>query len=152
MLAIDWSTINAGALAALGDAATGPRVRAAALDTWDSIRQQTERTAHAVYDWIGELVGEFVAVLELVQIVYEVPVFMFATAQDERTCPECAPLDGLSSAEDGPGLPIPPLHGNCRCLILRAGSEYRIRWDYEWRWQWVEWWEFREELTGWEWW
>ena len=35
------------------------------------------------------------------------------TAEDERVCPECAPLDG-QWFEQGSG-PAPPLHDNCRC-------------------------------------
>jgi hypothetical protein len=35
------------------------------------------------------------------------------TAEDERVCPECGPLDGQVWPE-GEG-PIPPLHNHCRC-------------------------------------
>ncbi len=38
------------------------------------------------------------------------------TAHDERTCPECAPLDGrVFRIEDAPG---PPKHANCRCTVV----------------------------------
>lgn len=35
------------------------------------------------------------------------------TAEDERVCPICAPLDGL--VIDSRMDPWPPFHGNCRC-------------------------------------
>jgi len=38
------------------------------------------------------------------------------TAHDERTCPECAPLDGrVFRIENAPG---PPKHANCRCTVV----------------------------------
>ena len=38
------------------------------------------------------------------------------TAQDERTCPECAPLDGrVFRIDDAPG---PPKHPACRCSLV----------------------------------
>jgi hypothetical protein len=43
------------------------------------------------------------------------------TAGDERTCPECAPLDG-TLWRDGEG-PEPPLHPNCRCVRVTAFVE-----------------------------
>ena len=42
------------------------------------------------------------------------------TAEDERTCPTCAPLDGsILEFESGP---TPPLHANCRCTV----AAYRL--------------------------
>lgn len=42
------------------------------------------------------------------------------TAEDERTCPTCAPLNGrqvnLGSAFDG-AIRFPPAHTNCRCAL-----------------------------------
>lgn len=35
------------------------------------------------------------------------------TAEDERVCPECGPLDGLAWPQDEG--PQPPLHDRCRC-------------------------------------
>ncbi len=38
------------------------------------------------------------------------------TAQDERTCPECAPLDGrVFKIDEAPG---PPKHPACRCTVV----------------------------------
>jgi SPP1 gp7 family putative phage head morphogenesis protein len=47
------------------------------------------------------------------------------TASDERTCPECAPLEGTLWRE-GEG-PEPPLHGNCRCVRVTAFVEVGSR-------------------------
>lgn len=49
----------------------------------------------------------------------------WVTANDERTCPECAPLDGTLWRE-GEG-PEPPLHGNCRCVRVTAFVEVGSR-------------------------
>lgn len=38
---------------------------------------------------------------------------VWTTAEDEKVCPECAPLDG-KWYEQGHG-PQPPLHDHCRC-------------------------------------
>lgn len=43
------------------------------------------------------------------------------TAQDERTCPECEPMDGEETTVNGEfkgGISYPPLHPNCRCTII----------------------------------
>lgn len=47
------------------------------------------------------------------------------TANDERTCPECAPLEGTLWRE-GEG-PEPPLHVNCRCVRVVAFVEMGSR-------------------------
>lgn len=48
------------------------------------------------------------------------------TAQDEKTCPECAALDGqvadMGKAFGG-GVMFPPAHPNCRCAILPVLKE-----------------------------
>lgn len=48
------------------------------------------------------------------------------TAQDEKTCPECAALDGqvtvMGQSFDG-GVMFPPAHPNCRCAILPVLKE-----------------------------
>lgn len=49
----------------------------------------------------------------------------WVTAQDERVCPECGPLDGLVW-ESAVG-PTPPLHVNCRCQRIFAYVEWRLR-------------------------
>ena len=47
------------------------------------------------------------------------------TAEDERVCPECGPLDGLAWP-DGDG-PTPPLHNHCRCARELAFVELSSR-------------------------
>lgn len=44
----------------------------------------------------------------------------FVAVIDERTCPECADLDGTTYALDDPALDgvTPPLHFNCRCALV----------------------------------
>lgn len=47
------------------------------------------------------------------------------TAADERTCPQCAPLEGTLWREgDGPE---PPLHAHCRCVKVVAWVEVGMR-------------------------
>lgn len=42
--------------------------------------------------------------------------YLFHTHDDERVCPECAPLDG--DAINGAWFHLhPPLHTNCRCWL-----------------------------------
>ena len=49
----------------------------------------------------------------------------WVTANDERTCPECAPLDGATwPLDEGPQ---PPLHANCRCERVDAFVTYASR-------------------------
>ncbi len=47
---------------------------------------------------------------------YIIRYFEWDTAEDERVCPECAPLDG-QWFEEGKG-PVPPLHDHCRCKLV----------------------------------
>ena len=56
-----------------------------------------------------------------------IPTFWsrWVTANDERTCPECAPLDGAAwPIDDGPR---PPLHTHCRCERVAAFVSYESR-------------------------
>lgn len=47
------------------------------------------------------------------------------TAADERVCPECGPLDGMTwPADEGPA---PPLHNRCRCERGFAFVEWSSR-------------------------
>ena len=44
------------------------------------------------------------------------------TAEDERVCPECGPLDGIAwPIDEGPQ---PPLHNHCRCVRETAFVEW----------------------------
>jgi hypothetical protein len=47
------------------------------------------------------------------------------TAEDERVCPECGPLDG-QAWPSGEG-PEPPLHNHCRCVREYAFVELGTR-------------------------
>lgn len=45
----------------------------------------------------------------------------WSTADDERTCDECAGMDGQTVPMDGEfsdGAGVPPLHPSCRCVVL----------------------------------
>lgn len=52
------------------------------------------------------------------------------TAEDERTCPICRPMDGVTVlwSEDfnleGVTLPSPPAHGGCRCNFVELPPDY----------------------------
>lgn len=49
---------------------------------------------------------------------YKVITKEWITAQDERVCPVCGPMDEKQvdwSEEFKPGMPFPPAHPNCRC-------------------------------------
>ncbi|MDQ3044819.1 MAG: phage head morphogenesis protein [Chloroflexota bacterium] len=61
----------------------------------------------------------------------------WATGDDERVCPECGPLDGLSW-EEGAG-PEPPLHINCRCERVYAFTDWRTRYATVWELRWIPW-------------
>ena len=60
------------------------------------------------------------------QVSGQVDRLEWLTAQDEKTGPECAALDGrivaLGKAFDG-GVYFPPAHPNCRCAILPVLNE-----------------------------
>lgn len=46
---------------------------------------------------------------------------IFSSADDERTCDECASLDGMQLSMDGEfteGCEVPPLHPSCRCCVV----------------------------------
>lgn len=51
---------------------------------------------------------------ELRETIATIPWSRWRTAEDERVCPECGPLDGLAWRPEGEG-PVPPLHDKCRC-------------------------------------
>ncbi len=68
-------------------------------------------------------------------IVYPVTFEVWATADDERTCPECAPLDG-EVWEAGSGI-YPTLHPNCRCRRLYHHTEWQTRYATAWELRWV---------------
>ena len=86
-----------------------------------------------VLDEIGRGLWNWVAVLT--QEVTPVVWTRWATAEDERVCPECAPLDGLVWP-DGEGS-APPLHPSCRCERVFAFTEWRTRQTTGWELRWM---------------
>lgn len=85
-----------------------------------------ETTADGFWTWV-EVDAE---------TVYPVVWTRWATAEDERVCPECGPLDGaVWEADDGPAS---PLHVNCRCQRLYAFTEWRTRPTTTWEQRWIE--------------
>lgn len=86
-----------------------------------------------VLDEIGRGLWNWVSVLT--QDVTPVLWTRWATAEDERVCPECAPLDGLVWP-DGDG-PAPPLHPSCRCERSYAFTEWRTRQTTAWELRWT---------------
>lgn len=48
--------------------------------------------------------------------------YVFHTADDERVCPECGPLDAMTVNGSWTWL-HPPLHTNCRCWLELAWCE-----------------------------
>lgn len=61
---------------------------------------------------ISEAERQFATLLQL--IVGTVLAGYIRTAQDDRVCPICAPLDGMLAAVAG----YPPFHHSCRCEII----------------------------------
>jgi hypothetical protein len=86
-----------------------------------------------VLDEIGRGLWSWVAVLT--RTISPVVWTRWTTAADERTCPECAPLDGMVWP-DGDG-PAPPLHPSCRCARLPAFTEWRTRETTAWELRWA---------------
>lgn len=127
-------------------------IRHAWNQTVATIHTRVDQIAEAVYGWVSTIVDVAMWVLEWIAEVYPVEWDQWTTAGDERTCPECGPLDGLAWERDGgPPVGAPPLHVNCRCQVVHAWTEWRTRWVQEWRLRWFsqERWEWQR--TGWEW-
>ena len=70
---------------------------------------------------ISERTGETVSRPQLIPTYWS----RWVTAHDERTCPECGPLDGATwPLDEGPR---PPLHTHCRCERVDAFVTYASR-------------------------
>jgi hypothetical protein len=69
-------------------------------------------------DELGDRFVRFLAA-PLVPVIYT----RWETSADERVCPECGPLNGLSWPEHAG--PTPPLHNHCRCQRTFAYVEWR---------------------------
>lgn len=133
---VRWDTVNAAVL----DLARAEATRYASEMTETSKAQ----TSRIVADWVamGGTLPELTARLEAVypearakmtaatevtrlyaqgnaaawQASGVVTAMTWQTANDERVCPECGPLQGKTFAIDAAGA-LPPAHPNCRCWI-----------------------------------
>lgn len=133
-------------------ASTGGVVRPAGVrETWertaDWLRDRVVEALEPVWELVGRVVEVARWVLERVAVVYPVVHERWMTGADERVCPECGPLHGLTWPE-GEG-PAPPLHVNCRCRRERAFIEWRTRHVEEWRLRWTTRTEWEWQVTGW---
>jgi len=82
------------------------------------------------FDLVDRVVERAIWVLERVAVISPVMHERWETGADERVCPECGPLHGMTWPE-GEG-PVPPLHVNCRCQRVHAFVEWRTRDVDEW--------------------
>lgn len=97
-------------------------------DTW---LPRVTAPLEPVWELVEEVVERTISVLETIEILAPIRIERWATANDERTCPECAPLHGATWREgDGP---VPPLHVNCRCQRVVAWTDWQRREVQEWR-------------------
>ncbi|HEU0165205.1 MAG TPA: hypothetical protein VFQ54_09170, partial [Thermomicrobiales bacterium] len=122
-------------------------VRDAWNDTVDYVRDRIPDLLEPVIEFVEEVVGAWLWVLEKVAIVYPVIFERWETAADERVCPECGPIYG-AIWEEGSG-PHPPVHVNCRCRRVLAWTEWRTRYVEDWRLRWTTWTEWETRITGW---
>lgn len=102
-------------------------------DAWNRVRDVGRDLLEPVWDLVGRVVSVARWVLETVQVLYPVEWFAWDTPADERTCPECASLIGRTWPEDAPSAPDAPVHVNCRCRVVHAFTEWRVRYVAEWR-------------------
>lgn len=124
----------------------------AVRETWDRVTDylstRVPDALEPVWDLVGRVVEVAQWVLETVAQVYPVAWERWETVADERVCPECGPLHGMTWPE-GEGA-VPPAHVNCRCTRVHAFTEWRTRWVPEWRLRWTTRTEFDWRITGWE--
>lgn len=86
----------------------------------DAVREQQVRwVAHEIGSWAIQQVREYVA--ELNPTYYT----RWQTADDERTCPICGQLEGMSWKQDD-GY-FPPVHDHCRCERVYDRTEFTVR-------------------------
>ncbi|MBA3379558.1 MAG: hypothetical protein H0T93_11805 [Chloroflexia bacterium] len=124
-------------------------VRAAADKSWNRLGQRVPDALEPVLSRVSRQIRESRWVLERVAVIYPIQWSKWQTANDERTCPECAPMHGRSWPDDRP-MPEPPLHVNCRCQAVYARTEWRVRYVPAWRLRWFtrQAWEWTR--TGWK--
>ncbi len=97
-------------------------------DTWVP---RVTRPLEPVWNQVREIGERTISVLETIEILTPIQHERWVTAGDERTCPECAPLHGMTWREETG--PAPPLHVNCRCQRVFAFIEWQRREVQEWR-------------------
>lgn len=100
---------------------------------WETIGYRTTSRLDPVFAWVTRYATIYKNVRVLQQEIYPVYWFQFQTRGDERTCPECGPINGRQWPEGAQTAPSPPLHVNCRCSIVQHRVEYRRR--NVWSWQ-----------------
>lgn len=118
-------------------------------DTWDRLRENARDRLEPVYEWVARVEAVARWVLEVVAEVYPVEWYRWDTAADERTCPECGVYAGEVWPETAPHV-APPLHVNCRCRIVHAYTEWRVRYVDVWRLRWFERVAWDWKVTRWE--
>ena len=127
-----------GRAAAGRPGAPAPRpatVRERIDDGWNAFRERAADLLRPILSFVTRVIRVARWVLERVAIIEPVEWLRWETMHDERTCPECGPLDGRTWPESR-AMPAPPLHVNCRCRIVHARTEWRVRHEPAWRLQW----------------
>lgn len=117
-------------------------------EVWDNVVDIVTEPLEEVWGWVEKIIDVAEWVLEWTQILYPVDWYRWATAGDERMCPECGAMDGVQW-EDGAAPVSPPLHVNCRCQVVYAWTEWRSRWVEDWRLSWSTKTEWDWKVTGW---
>ena len=115
---------------------------------WNTFRDRAAEVLEPVFSFVSRIVRVARWVLERVAVLYPVRWYAWHTANDERTCPECGGLQGRTWHEHQP-MPAPPLHVNCRCGVVLARTEWRVRYVPTWRLRWFTRQEWEWTRTGW---
>jgi len=134
-LDVDWSLVNRDALAwARGYAgelvgglnATTRDALRAAIAEWIESGEPLDALARRLAPTFGELRGRIIAETEVTRAFAQGQVqafrragmtrWRFNTANDEKVCPRCGPLNGEEFGM-GDATDMPPLHPRCRCWI-----------------------------------
>jgi len=143
--------------AALGQAASGRAALGRAKPTtrqftpkpdWETIGRNVVESLEPVFGWVTRRIVYSRSIRELKRELYPILWHQWQTANDERTCPECGAMQGRSWREDQ-AMPAPPLHVNCRCQVVYAGVEWRVRYVPTWQLRWFTRKEWEWTRTGW---
>ena len=112
------------------------------------LRERVIDLVEPVVTFVTRVVRVVRWVLEQTAVIFPVRWYQWQTANDERTCPECGSMNGRTWHEQQ-AIPAPPLHGNCRCRVVHAWTEWRVRFVPAWRLRWFtrQTWEWTR--TGW---